>query len=326
MNAPRSLAVTSTLLLLGLASCDAVQGLLGSEKSKSRAETESEEDDEPKAKKKKRPLASASASASATAAPSAEPAAELGAMVRVEAGTLKAGSACAAVPRATNEELSAVPVELGAFEIDALPYPNRAGEPPLHGLTRAEAEAKCREQGKRLCSEDEWTFACEGEEATPYPYGYTRSADKCPIDARWKAFNERAMHPRDGKEAMLELDKLWQGVASGDRPDCRSASGVYDLTGNIDEWTRSVREGERPSILKGGYWGPVRTRCRPSTRSHDENHVFYQQGFRCCADVPKASASSADEPPAPPPKNLGAAGVAREAGRGAPPAPAKPSP
>jgi hypothetical protein len=53
----------------------------------------------------------------------------------------------------------------------------------------------------------------------------------------------------------------------------------------VDEWTRTSREGERPSILKGGYWGPVRTRCRPSTRSHDENHIFYQQGFRCCADV-----------------------------------------
>jgi hypothetical protein len=53
----------------------------------------------------------------------------------------------------------------------------------------------------------------------------------------------------------------------------------------VDEWTRTVREGERPSILKGGYWGPVRTRCRPTTRSHDENHIFYQQGFRCCTEV-----------------------------------------
>ena len=57
------------------------------------------------------------------------------------------------------------------------------------------------------------------------------------------------------------------------------------MTGNVDEWTRTVREGERPSILKGGYWGPVRTRCRPTTRSHDENHMFYQQGFRCCSNV-----------------------------------------
>jgi formylglycine-generating enzyme required for sulfatase activity len=61
--------------------------------------------------------------------------------------------------------------------------------------------------------------------------------------------------------------------------------GVYDLIGNVDEWTRSAVRG-RPSILKGGYWGPVRTRCRPTTRAHGESHAFYQQGFRCCADAP----------------------------------------
>jgi hypothetical protein len=30
----------------------------------------------------------------------------------------------------------------------------------------------------------------------------------------------------------------------------------------------------------------VRTRCRPSTRVHDPDFHFYQQGLRCCADAP----------------------------------------
>ena len=148
-----------------------------------------------------------------------------------------------------------------------------------------EAEDLCADEGKRLCNEDEWTFACEGEEATPYPYGYTRDATACVIDQPWRPFHESALRPRDGANAAAELDRLWQGVPSGSQPRCRSPFGVYDLTGNVDEWTRTVREGERPSILKGGYWGPVRTRCRPATRSHDENHIFYQQGVRCCSDV-----------------------------------------
>jgi formylglycine-generating enzyme required for sulfatase activity len=171
------------------------------------------------------------------------------------------------------------------FCIDRFEYPNQKGEYPWIMVSWYEAEDLCADEGKRLCSEDEWTFSCEGEEAMPYPYGYTRDSTACVIDQPWRAFSEAAMRPRDGAAAMAEMDRLWQGVPSGSEPRCKSVFGVYDLTGNVDEWTRTSREGERPSILKGGYWGPVRTRCRPTTRSHDENHIFYQQGLRCCADV-----------------------------------------
>lgn len=169
--------------------------------------------------------------------------------------------------------------------MDRFEYPNQKGVYPWIMVSWYEAEDLCADEGKRLCAEDEWTFACEGEEATPYPYGYTRDPGACISDGQWRAFSESAMRPRDGAGAMAEMDRLWQGFPSGAQPRCKSSFGVYDMTGNIDEWTRTSREGERPSILKGGYWGPVRTRCRPATRSHDENHIFYQQGFRCCADV-----------------------------------------
>ena len=171
--------------------------------------------------------------------------------------------------------------------MDRFEYPNLKGVNPMIMVSFYEAGDLCAEQGKRLCDEAEWTFACEGEEATPYPYGYTRDATACVVDQHWRAFNEQAMHPREGHAAMVEMDRLWQGLPSGSQARCRSPFGVYDMTGNVDEWTRSVREGERPSILKGGYWGPVRTRCRPATRSHDENHGFYQQSFRCCSDPGK---------------------------------------
>ena len=57
------------------------------------------------------------------------------------------------------------------------------------------------------------------------------------------------------------------------------------MTGNVDEWTRSARSTGFSSILKGGYWGPVRARCRPATRAHNEDFIAYQQGFRCCGDA-----------------------------------------
>jgi formylglycine-generating enzyme required for sulfatase activity len=171
--------------------------------------------------------------------------------------------------------------------MDRFEYPNRKGEFPIIMVSWYEARDACKTEGKRLCSEDEWTYACEGDEATPYPSGYSREASECVNDRPWKKFDDQALMPRSGPRAMAELDRLWQGQPSGSRAACKSKAGVYDMTGNVDEWTKSSIAGERPSVLKGGYWGPVRTRCRPATKAHDESHTFYQQGFRCCADPPK---------------------------------------
>jgi hypothetical protein len=194
---------------------------------------------------------------------------------------------CARFDRARWLALSAsLPVQPMRYCIDRFEYPNRRGAYPWIMVNWMEAKALCAQDGKRLCTEAEWTFACEGEEAMPYPYGYTRDAEACVIDHPWRLVDAALLSPRESDHALAELDRLWQGEASGARPRCRSPYGVYDMTGNVDEWTTSVVPGERPSILKGGYWGPVRNRCRPSTRVHGEDFMYYQQGFRCCADAP----------------------------------------
>jgi hypothetical protein len=167
------------------------------------------------------------------------------------------------------------------FCIDRFEYPNRKGEYPVVYVDWYESNRLCEADGKRLCTEDEWTFACEGEDALPYPYGYDRDKDACLVDKPWRWFDPSAYGGR--KEALIrELDHLWQGVPSGSLPKCKSPFGVYDMTGNVDEYTKSMSSAGSPAILKGGYWGPVRTRCRPTTRAHGPQHAFYQQGFRCC--------------------------------------------
>ena len=176
------------------------------------------------------------------------------------------------------------------FCIDRYEYPDKKGEYPLLYVNWNEANDLCEGEGKRLCTETEWTFACEGEEAMPYPYGYVRDPDACVVDKTWVPYYPKAFLTSEG--TMHELDRLWQGAASGARPRCKSPFGVYDMIGNVDEWTRSSSPKGRPSVLKGGYWGPVRTRCRPSTRAHGELHAFYQQGLRCCASVGSAEAGA----------------------------------
>src|SRR4029077_13301733 len=90
-----------------------------------------------------------------------------------------------------------------------------------------------------------------------------------------------------------EVARLDQRDPSGSREACVSPYGVYDMTGNVDEWV--VNESGRPfkSGLKGGSWGPVRDRCRPMTTSHNEDFSFYQIGFRCCGE-PVASPARLD--------------------------------
>jgi formylglycine-generating enzyme len=189
-----------------------------------------------------------------------------------------------------------LPVRQHHFCVDRFEYPDRKGAYPVIAITWREAGAVCEARGARLCTEDEWTFACEGEGAWPYPTGFVRDEQACVVDRPWKLFDERRLAVRDSPMALAEIDYVWQGEPSGSRPRCRSPFGLYDTTGNVDEWTHSVEHEGYQSILKGGYWGPVRARCRASTRAHNEDFYFYQQGFRCCTDAPTALPVPVPEP------------------------------
>lgn len=188
--------------------------------------------------------------------------------------------------------------------IDRYEYPGRRGEYPLIMVNWREAAADCARAGKRLCTEDEWTFACEGEQARPYATGYVRDAQACVIDRPWRFVHLEVFGVRTGERVARELDELWQGEPAGSHPRCVSPFGAYDMTGNVDEWTVTSRAKGLRSILKGGYWGPIHARCRTSTRVHNEEFYFYQIGFRCCAApaavahvAEPAAATSTSEPP-----------------------------
>lgn len=112
------------------------------------------------------------------------------------------------------------------FCIDRFEYPNVEGEGPVHTVSWLEAWSYCIDQGKYLCSKDEWVRACKGPDYLMFPYGNSYDFGACNTEG-------------------LEV------VASGAFDRCVSGFGVHDMSGNVFEWTSSDQWG---NLLFGGFY------------------------------------------------------------------------
>ncbi len=143
---------------------------------------------------------------------------------------------------------------------------------PANVKSWTDAQRTCEAEGKRVCLESEWNFACEGEEMRPYPYGWKRDPEACNADLT-------DIYRADGKLRDLR-------VSADDKPRCVSPFGVHNLTGNLEEWTTidvSASNIPRPA-MKGAYWQPSRNHCRAAQTAHDRYYKGTETGFRCCAE------------------------------------------
>ena len=141
-----------------------------------------------------------------------------------------------------------------------------------------DAKAACEAAGRRMCTEEEWVSACQGAralddnhngeladdmiEGTAYPHGDLHDPRRC-----W-----------DGKDAATS-----RPVYTGELPGCVTAAGVYDLTGNVEEWA-----GETPekAVLLGGAFDTSEdhARCYRRNDSFGAGYAAPRTGFRCCAN------------------------------------------
>lgn len=175
------------------------------------------------------------------------------------------------------------------FCVDRYEWPNEKDAIPTVLVDWNHAKSACASVGKRLCTEDEWNFACEGEGMLPHVYGYERDATKCNIDKPYRARRGRFRHYDKcmaDPECALRLHAIDQRAPSGSFAECVSPFGAFDMNGNVNEWVELPGEkAPNRSGLKGGWWGPVRNRCRPTVTFHKEEDYGYEAGFRCCADA-----------------------------------------
>jgi sulfatase modifying factor 1 len=222
-------------------------------------------------------------------------------MVAIEGGTLAEPGRPRARVRSYCLDRTEVTVDayaacaaVGACRAEALDCGNAAtfgkrgmGAHPVNCVTWDEADAFCREHGKRLPTEEEWEWAARGgERALPYPWG-----DATPED--------RACWDGDGNEKGKTQRKAT--CPTGSHPRGASADGVQDLAGNVREWTSTSENRHR--VLRGGSWGDSRpeflTAAFRGWNAPDERIEL--TGFRCAAALGAQARRPARRAPPPPP-------------------------
>lgn len=102
--------------------------------------------------------------------------------VSIAAGVVRVGSRPNSFGRLAENEARQIPVQVAAFSIDRLPYPNDPAQPRRTNVTRDEAAQLCQADGKRLCSEYEWERACEGDADSMFPGGASFDVETCSMD------------------------------------------------------------------------------------------------------------------------------------------------
>jgi sulfatase modifying factor 1 len=164
---------------------------------------------------------------------------------------------------------------------------SKKGVAPQGYISQVEAAAACEQAGKRLCTPDEWMQACQGKAPTTYPYGDDEIPGRCNGDGT-------RQHPivelyGAGPDAFADSRKMNDPrinalpdtvTKTGAKAKCRSSYDVYDMVGNVHEWTANP-SGE----FKGGFYMDTHKNgdgCRYKTTAHATTYHDYSTGFRCC--------------------------------------------
>ncbi len=141
-------------------------------------------------------------------------------------------------------------------------YTLKPDHPVVH-IAQADAAEYCTWSGKRLPTEFEWEFAARSYMGRIFPWGNEWAGDKI----NWGG---------GGLDSTARV---------GEHAESASLTDIYDLSGNVWEWTSSIENDK--GIMKGGSWvekNPANMRGA-ARRTQDPQVSHSDDGFRCVKDV-----------------------------------------
>lgn len=160
------------------------------------------------------------------------------------------------------EDMDHIKIGATSFCMDKYEWPNKKGVVPKSYISVYQAMDTCAGAGKRLCTADEWTIACTGPYGWKYPYGAGYELYAC-------VTNDSTVRK------------------SGEKSECRGYFEVYDMSGNLAEWTstRSSRNKQYYNVM-GGFWeSGKQSGCFDVRYSYFPQNRHNPVGFRCCMDA-----------------------------------------
>jgi Notch-like protein len=149
---------------------------------------------------------------------------------------------------------------------------------PWNFVSFEAASEACENAGHRLCTSDEWLAACESASEFLYPYGNTYNKTAC----------NGADHGAQSGQTLTVLPT--RSVLSCRHPTDPSDALVFDMSGNVKEWTNdsagTAGDGTPIYVVRGGSFETPKfgLTCQTVLSQALSTTLLPGLGFRCCRD------------------------------------------